>query len=132
MQFLLGRHTLNNSTGDFQDAWEMSRDNFINSQCDESGSCYNPCANNEGEESGDNENTSRVADMCNGFTFNALDSKPLKRIDFIFVRGNLNLKDFSIIGKQPLFDGKEKIMASDHFGLLAKFKPPVESSELQN
>jgi endonuclease/exonuclease/phosphatase family metal-dependent hydrolase len=80
--------------------------------CDEDGVCSNPCA--EGLNNTWN---------CHGYTFSTLDEKLSKRIDFIFVRGDLDFHSLEVVGKSSTLHSNKKTMPSDHFGLFAKFKP---------
>lgn len=111
IEFLTGARTIDSVTGNFVDAW-ADYTSHLKSQCDEFGFCERRCTR-----------TTHNASCweVDGHTFNALDETPRKRIDFVLVRG-ARVDDVIFVGNEPLMEGDTKIMASDHFGMLANLR----------
>jgi len=112
IQFLIGNHTLSGKTGNFVDAWATYATNQA-PHCDTNGICTQPCTR---------ATHNATCWETHGHTFNVLDDAPTKRIDFVLVRGGLEVEEVRFVGNAPQMRGDNRIMASDHLGLVTKFK----------
>ena len=109
IRFLTGAHKIDGKKGNFVDAW-VDYTSRLESICDTHGICARPCARTT-------PNATCWED--DGHTFNALDEVPRKRIDFVLVRG-ARAVDVAFVGSTPRDDGGKRVMASDHFGMVAR------------
>lgn len=100
MQFLLGNEEFRGETCDFRDVWDIAgqRVHELGGEFEEK-----------------------------GITFNNLDDKPNKRIDFILVRGPVpdgSFPLFEVVGSKAK-SRKSKVAPSDHLGLRVHVDPPA-------